>query len=347
MAPAELNYQIHDKEILAIVRSFGHWRSELQGSPYRINIYTNHKALEYFMTTKQLNSRQARWAELLAKYSFIIMYRPGKENAKADILSRREQDLDPSGALKAYLRTKALLQPDQVDPQIRDTMEIHALDEIIHESTLLVDRLLTANRTASSLQALRKQAERGEEGFSLADGLPLYNRRLVVLTDWTDDALIADLIREAHNQISSAHPGQAKTTRILAQKYYWKGLPASVAQYVRNCHACKRSHVPRDRTPGLLHPLPVPERPWQHIAMDFKSFPVDKHGYDTTYVVIDRLSKKSISILCYKTTTAKDMARLYVSYVYRHRGAPQTIVSDRGPQFVSNFWNKFCRIIGI
>ena len=81
--------------------------------------------------------------------------------------------------------------------------------------------------------------------------------------------------------------------------------------------------------------------------MDFKSFPTDKHGYDTAYVVIDRLSKQSISIPCYKTTTAKDMAQLFVSYVYRHRGAPQSIVSDRGPQFISNFWEEFCRILGI
>ena len=71
--------------------------------------------------------------------------------------------------------------------------------------------------------------------------------------------------------------------------------------------------------------------------MDFKSFPKDKHGYDTAYVVIDRLNKQNISIPCYKTTTAKDMAQLYVSYVYRHRRAPQTIVSDRGPQFISDF----------
>jgi transposase InsO family protein len=347
MASAELNYQIHDKEMLAIVRSFGHWRPELQGSSQQIKVYTDHKALEYFMTTKQLNSRQARWAELLAEYSFMIMYRPGKDNAKADILSRREQDLEPSGELKAYLRTKALLQPDKVDPQIREAVEIHALDREMHELTLLVDRLLAANRTTDSLQAMRKQAERGEGDFTLTNGLLLRNGRLVVPTDSTDEALIADLIREAHDQISSAHPGQSKTARILAQRYYWPGLNTSVAQYIRNCHPCRRSHVPRDRTPGLLHPLPVPTRPWQHVTMDFKSFPKDKHGYDAAYVVIDRLSKQSISIPCYKTTTAKDMAQLYVSYVYRYRGAPQTIVSDRGPQFISEFWNEFCRILGI
>ena len=74
--------------------------------------------------------------------------------------------------------------------------------------------------------------------------------------------------------------------------------------------------------------MPVPNRPWQYVTMDFKSFSKDKYRYDIIYIVIDRLSKQSTLIPCYKTTTAKDIAQLYISYVYRYRGAPQTIVSD-------------------
>jgi transposase InsO family protein len=81
--------------------------------------------------------------------------------------------------------------------------------------------------------------------------------------------------------------------------------------------------------------------------MDFKSFPKDKKGYDTVYVVIDRLSKRAYSIPCHKTTTAKDMAQLFISNIYRTHGPPETIVSDRGPQFISEFWTEFCRILRI
>ena len=95
MAPAECNYEIHDKEMLAIIRSLSQWRVELQGTGSRVQIYTDHKALEYFMTTKQLTSRQARWAEILSQFFFTIMYRPGKENTQADTLTRREQDVEP------------------------------------------------------------------------------------------------------------------------------------------------------------------------------------------------------------------------------------------------------------
>jgi transposase InsO family protein len=65
------------------------------------------------------------------------------------------------------------------------------------------------------------------------------------------------------------------------------------------------------------------------------------------WVVVDRLSKQAISIPCFKTITAKDMAEIYIQHIYRHHSAPQTIVSDRGPQFISWFWVEFTRILGV
>jgi hypothetical protein len=88
MTPAECNYQIYDKELLAIVRAFETWRPDLEGTTHPIQVLTDHKALEYFMTTKKLTRRQARWAEFLADYDFQITYRPGKQNEKADALTR-------------------------------------------------------------------------------------------------------------------------------------------------------------------------------------------------------------------------------------------------------------------
>jgi hypothetical protein len=74
MNPAECNYAIHDKELLAIIRAFEQWRAELEGLAQPLKVYSDHKALEYFMTTKNLSARQARWAELLSRYHFTIMY---------------------------------------------------------------------------------------------------------------------------------------------------------------------------------------------------------------------------------------------------------------------------------
>ena len=88
MDPAEENYETHDKELLAIVKSFEHWRHYLEGSKYPVAVITDHDNLKYFMTTKALTRRQARWAQALSAYDFEIVYRPGKYNP-ADGPSRR------------------------------------------------------------------------------------------------------------------------------------------------------------------------------------------------------------------------------------------------------------------
>src|SRR5699024_5073809 len=112
------------------------------------------------------------------------------------------------------------------------------------------------------------------------------------------------LLDEVHSQVSTAHPGQTKTQQLVQNRYYWPTWRKDVERYVRNCAKCQRAKNPRDKTPGLLNPLPIPERPWQHISMDFRSFPKDKKGYDAALVVVDRFSKRPISMPCYKTTDA-------------------------------------------
>lgn len=354
MNPAECNYQIHDKEMLAIVRSLEEWRPELQRKQDRFEIYTDHKSLEYFMTTKQLTARQARWAEALSEYYFIITYRPGKDNVQADALTRRNDEVASQDRLKKEIRQQVLLAADKLDPRIIQELEqvsISALTPLetatrpFLDTVTIVDQVLQANRNEPSLEALRTQAADNEPNshLTLHDGILLYRGRVIVPDI---NYLRTHLIREVHDPISTAHPGRDKTYRLLKDRYYWKGMLADVDQYVRNCHPCRRASSPRDKTPGLLQPLPVPERPWQHISMDFVSFNKDRHGYDNVLVIIDRLSKESVSIPCHKTTTAEEMASLFIYHVWRYFGPPDSIVSDRGPQFISAFWTEFCRLLG-
>src|SRR5436190_14437980 len=84
--------------------------------------------------------------------------------------------------------------------------------------------------------------------------------------------------------------------------------------------------IPWDKTPGLLKPLPIPERPWKHILMDFHELPKDCGGYDTVMILVDHFGKRPISIPCYKTITAKEAAQLYIQYPYWIYGPPDTIV---------------------
>lgn len=87
--PAEINYDIHDKEMSAMVAALKEWEHMLISCKEEFTVYTDHKNLEYFATTKVLSSRQARWAEFLSEFWFEIVCRPSHLNMKADVLSRR------------------------------------------------------------------------------------------------------------------------------------------------------------------------------------------------------------------------------------------------------------------
>jgi hypothetical protein len=243
MNPAECNYQIHDKEMLAIVKSLEEWRPELQRKRDKFEIYTDHKSLEYFMTTKQLTARQARWAEALSEYYFIITYRPGKDNVQADALTRKNDDIASQDQVKKATRQQILLTHDKLDPLKTTTTKLF-LDTIT-----IVDRVLQANRNEPSLEALRTQATRSDPHLTLHDGILLYQGKVIVPDT---GYLHTYLIREVHDQISTAHPGRDKTYKLLKDRYYWRGMLADVDQYVRNCHPCRRATSARDKTPGFL-----------------------------------------------------------------------------------------------
>jgi transposase InsO family protein len=341
MSAPEQNYEIHDKEMLAIIRALEEWRAELEGLQRneRFDILTDHQALEYFMTKRKLSARQARWAEFLSRFYFMIRYRPGKQNTIADILSRKNET---SGDRNGH-RVQVLLKPECLDREIRRPQESITLAPIGAEETV-IERVKRENRTSPSLEEYRELARKNASDWKLEGEQLIFNGRLVVPNEGD---LKARLLDEIHRQPSTAHPGREKTRRLLKERYYWDTWRRDVERYVDNCMVCKRTKAPRDKTPGLLQPLPIPDRPWQHISMDFCSLPKDRNGFDAVFAIIDRLSKRPISIPCHKTIGAKEMAKLFVTHIYRWKGVPDTIVSDRGGQFISDFWDEVCKILRV
>ncbi|RKK12564.1 hypothetical protein BFJ66_g18292, partial [Fusarium oxysporum f. sp. cepae] len=108
----ECNYEIYDKELMAIIRCFEEWRPELEGAPSPIRVITDHKNLEYFTTTKLLNRRQARWSEFLSRFNFQITYRPGKQGVKPDALTRRSEDLPKEGDERLAHQSQVVLKKE-------------------------------------------------------------------------------------------------------------------------------------------------------------------------------------------------------------------------------------------
>ena len=117
LSPTEINYEIYDKELLAVVRALERWRPELEGTIDPISIITDHKNLEYFMTTKVLNRRQARWSEFLSRFNFVISYKPGKQGGKPDSLTRRSEDLPSNtGDERIQQQQQVVLKHHNLDP---------------------------------------------------------------------------------------------------------------------------------------------------------------------------------------------------------------------------------------
>src|SRR5258705_2302942 len=89
LSPTECNYNICDKEMLAIIRALEQWQHYLEGTEHPVQVLTDHNNLEYFMTAQKLSRRQARWSAYLSRFDLDLPYRPGKSSAKPDLLSRR------------------------------------------------------------------------------------------------------------------------------------------------------------------------------------------------------------------------------------------------------------------
>jgi hypothetical protein len=143
-----------------------------------VRVWTDHKALEYFITIKQLNQRQARWAEVLAKFYFSIVYRPGSKNVLANILSCRKQDTGRQEALEKAYRTQVLLTPDKLDPEITRKLptELAPVSETFinfpkasvvltygHVPLDLINHIFTANKQSPSLEDERAKVMRGDQ----------------------------------------------------------------------------------------------------------------------------------------------------------------------------------------
>ena len=105
---AERNYNIHDKELLAILVAFLEWQHYLQGTEKPITVYTDHENLQYFPTTKAWTARQIRWSQKLCDFNFVIVYRPGVKRDKPDALSRRPEFRPEEGATH---REQQILRP--------------------------------------------------------------------------------------------------------------------------------------------------------------------------------------------------------------------------------------------
>jgi hypothetical protein len=181
----------------------------------------------------------------------------------------------------------------------------------------------------------------------IIDGL-LYVKGKLYVPDVAD--LRTKVVEHIHNSMAAGHAGKHGTYYKIHLSYYWPFMTEDIARYVRSCHICKRSKAFRDGKHGLLHPLAIPQHYWRSISIDFITpLPIcERHGkpYQHIMVVVDRLSKSKKFIPLY-SLKVEDVVQAYIEHVWRCEGHPEEIISDRGTQFTSLFWNRLCKQLGV
>ncbi|KAI2661152.1 Transposon Tf2-6 polyprotein [Labeo rohita] len=300
--PAECNYDIGNRELLAVRLALGEWRHWLEGSAQPFLVWTDHKNLEYIRSAKRLSSRQARWALFFDRFDFTLSYRPGSKNAKPDALSRQFK------------------RPGEESPA----------NAILSEGVVL----------GALFWDVEWRVEEAGQGVEVPDGCPA--GRLFV-----PEALRPEVLQWGHESRVACHPGVRRSLAAIRQRFWWPSIGQDVRQFVLACSVCAQNKVSNRPPVGLLQPLPIPSRPWSHIALDFVSGLPPSRGFTVILTVVDRFSKAVHFVPLPKLPSAKETAQLVIDHVFRIHGLPVDVVSDRGPQFVSRFWQEFCRQIRV
>ncbi|UTT90614.1 hypothetical protein NDA17_003064 [Ustilago hordei] len=368
MSSAEKNYEIHDKELLAVVACLTQWRHMLAGLPNQLVILTDHEALKYFKSQRRITGRQARWAILLADFDFILQYRPGDKGGEPDALTRRT-DMQPAG--------------EEQDHNVRQLLPPRVFKETADHDSLLVAPMISMESIASKglkdlvkiFQPLDQELQEihRKKPFELKDDLWYSGGRLVIpkvimpgrtnnrhsrsAKEVDGQSLSVEHLRfmvmtQCHDGITAGHVGRDATIKAAQRHYWWPNMTAWIADYVASCPVCARYKAPRHRPYGLLQPLATPDRPWGSISLDFieglpPSKKYDSKTYDSILVIVDRLTKFAILAPTHKTVTAKQTAVLLYGHMVRLFGYPDHMVSDRGRQFISGAWKAFAEQMGV
>nr|GEX66260.1 putative reverse transcriptase domain-containing protein [Tanacetum cinerariifolium] len=161
------------------------------------------------------------------------------------------------------------------------------------------------------------------------------------------DDLRSMIMHESHKSKYSIHPGSEKMYQDIKKLYWWSNMKADIATYVRKCLTCAKVKAEHQRPSGLSVQPAMPVWKWDNIIMDFiTKLPKSSQGFDTIWVIVDRL-KKSVHFLPIRENDPMDkLARLYLDRIVTRHGTPVSIIYDRDGRFTSNFWKTFQKALG-
>jgi hypothetical protein len=199
----------------------------------------------------------------------------------------------------------------------------------------LMDRIREAQKGNKEIEEIRVTLKEGKaKGFSEDEQGTIWFEKHVCVAK--DPDLRKVIFQEAHETPYSIHPGNTKMYMDLKERFWWNNMKRDIAEYIAKCDVCSRVKAEHQKPEGLLQPLKVPDWKWDQIGMDMIiGLPRTKSGYDSIWVVVDRL-----------TYASAKLADIYVKRIVCLHGVPKSIVSDRGTQFNSHFWKQLHESLG-
>ena len=409
---AECNYEIYDKKFLIIVKAFEEWRLELKKSRFFVEVITDHKNLKYFMFSKLLNRRQARWSKFLSRFNFKIIYCFEKQNQTVDVFNRRSknrfkkkkmwQQVLKNDNFEIFIKNFKIsvmilrtFDSREINPEIDNEIEESIKTEIettsvsrisilsFDNSTLMFKEIVEAVRAVHQSASVEEEKElnlkkqfdnacqqnenyqriknvlviehfRRIKNFFFVECI-FVNEHVYYREDrkliFDNDEFWLRLIKLAYDTFFADHSSVAKCYKIFVRNYFWIDMSQDVKRYVRNCYVCMKIKYFRNRYSEKLKSLSMPKRKWIDIFIDFvMSLPLNKNFWNVKckniMIVVDRLFKdiyyESIDDLIFV-----EIIKVYYINIWKHIDFFNIIVSDRGIQFVNNFWNELCKRLNI
>ena len=328
--PTERNYDIYERELLAVLKALKHWRPHLAATEIPVTVLTDHANLTFWKNLQNVNRRVARWFAFLQDYNLVIKHIPGKLHTVADMLSHPlVEDKGQTDNLNL------MLLPSSLFINASHTVDSTWLD--LHQE--LVDQ----QRTHQSLMMRWEKSE----GVSLQEGLWMVQGQIIVLPD---EELKRTILHRYHYTPTAGHLGWDRTLEVVKQIFWWPNLTGWVAAYVKGCADCQQNK-PRNhprRTPQFKIPTPANALPFQTIGLDLITQLPPSQGADTILTIMDHgCTRAAIFLPCKTTIMGEGVARLYMDHVYQWFGLPDVIISDRDPRFTSHFAKGLTKMLGI
>jgi len=328
VSKSEANYSITELECLALVWALKKFRNYIWGC--KVLVYTDHSALCWLMTKRDLAGRLARWKLSIQEHDITIIYRSGKLHVNGDSLSRYPVDYpenEEEEDVCLAVATVATFKDKGRDPDWLKREQKHCLwwKEII--------------KTLSGGGR--------HKNFIFKDGI-LYVRTFhhdrVVERLCVPKCLRFDICSNYHEDMIAGHMGMTRTRNRICSRYFWPNMTEEINRFVRSCPSCQSRKGVLRKPAGFLQSIYV-EKPFEKVGIDLLGpFPLSGTGKRNIIVAVDYLTKW-VEAAALPTGTTEDVVKFFMEYVFFRHGAPGQIITDRGKCFVSELAKSVTQVL--